>query len=142
MADFTRDGARGGSVQPVLLSVNGAGLLEIFPTQYNVKNSCQLIGSPSEKGIKQIDNKVILPTTVQMTGIVKFSERGVFGKIKRTMKQNTLSKLVCVFQSKAGRASNMILENLEEIGESNRYDGIEIRVQLQEFLEHNKVSKQ
>jgi hypothetical protein len=30
----------------------------------------------------------------------------------------------------------MILENIEEIGDSQRYDGIEIKVTLKEYMTH------
>lgn len=137
MANFERDGGGGGAVQPVCLSVKGAPLLMIFPTQYTQKSSCQLIGSPSEKGLKQFDNKVRQPATVTFTGIVKYTQRSVFKYLQGVMKKQKLADIICEFQTKAGNIKNMIIETLEEVGESNRYDGMEIRVQLQEYLEHN-----
>ena len=141
MVDFERDGGGGRKVQPVYIAVKGQPLWEIFPTQYTQKNHCTMIGSPSEKGLTQFDNKVIQPTTVQFTGIVKYSQRAVFTSIRTTMKQIKLANIICQFQSKAGRISNMILESVEEIGESSKYDGIEIRVTMQEYLEHNMLPK-
>ena len=137
MSDFSADGGRG-SVQPVYLSIKGSPLLQIFPLNYTQKNHCSLLGSPSEDGTTMYDNKVIQPTTVQFTGIVKTSEKGVFRKIRDRIKSHRLSEIICQFQSKAGQIGNMIIDSIEEIGESNRYDGIEIRVSLTEFLEHNK----
>ena len=96
-----------------------------------------MIGSPSEGGQKQFDNKVNNPSTVQFTGIVKYSEKAVFGMIRQLMKSYKLDNILCEFQSKAGRIQNMIIESIEEVGESNRYDGMEIRVTMQEYLEHN-----
>lgn len=141
MANFERDGGGGGSVDPVYIAIKGTPLLQIFPTNYNQKNHCTMIGSPSEKGLTQFDNKVIQPTTVQFTGVVKYSQRSVFNTIRLTMKRIKLSDIICQFQSKAGRIDNMILESIEEIGESNRYDGIEIKVVMQEYLEHNVASQ-
>ena len=137
MSDFTSDGGRG-TVQPVYIAVKGSPLLQIFPTNYTEKNHCTLLGSPSETGTTQYDNKVIQPSTVQFTGIVKSTEKGVFKVFRNTMKKYGLADIICQFQSKAGQIDNMILESVEEVGESNRYDGIEIRVMLTEFLEHNK----
>ena len=139
MGNFSRDEGGGGGVQAVYIAVQGAPLLQIFPTNYNQKNHCTMIGSPSEEGLTQFDNKVNQPTTVQFTGIVKYSERDVFDTIRQLMKSYDLNKLICQFQSKAGRVDNMIIESIEEIGESNRYDGMEIRVVMQEYLEHNVV---
>lgn len=137
MADFATDGGRG-AVQPVYISVKGAPLLQIFPTSYTQKDHCSLLGSPSESGTTQYDNKVIQPSTVQFTGIVKSTQKGVFKVIRNVMKKYGLSDIICQFQSKAGQIDNMIIDSLEEVGESNRYDGIEIRVSMTEFLEHNK----
>lgn len=138
MAYFDKDGGGGGAVTPVYLKVKGTSLLQIFPTSYNEKHSCQLLGSPSETGQQQLDTKVVVPSTVQFTGIVKYAERDVVRFIYNNLrKDRKLEKLRCEFMSKAGRIVNMILENIEEIGEANRYDGIEIRVSLLEYLEHN-----
>ena len=137
MADFSSDGGAG-SVQSVYIAVKGTPLLQIFPTNYTQKNHCTLLGSPSESGMTQYDNKVLQPTTVQFTGIVKSTQKGVVKVIRNIIKKNSLSDIICKFQSKAGEIDNMILESVEEIGEANRYDGIEIRVSMIEFLEHNK----
>lgn len=136
MADFGSDGGKG-AVQAVYISVKGAPLLQIFPLNYTQKNHCKLIGSPSEQGLTQFDNKVIEPTTVQFTGIVKYAQRSVFNTIRVLMKKINLNDLLCEFQSKAGDISNMIIDSIEEIGESSRYDGIEIRVSMTEYLEHS-----
>ena len=141
MSDFRRDEGGGGAVQAVYIAVKGTPLLQIFPTQYTQKNHNTMIGSPSEAGLKQFDNKVIQPSTVQFTGIVKYSERAVFNLIRNMMKSYKLQNLLCAFQSKAGSIENMIIESIEEIGESSRYDGIEIRVSMQEYLEHNTEKK-
>lgn len=136
MSDFSADGGNG-NVQPVYVTVKGSPLLQIFPTHYSQNNSCQMIGSPAESGKMQFDNRVIQPTVVQFTGIVKYRERSVFTKIRATMKSQKLDNLKCTFMTKAGEIKNMIIESCEEIGESNRYDGMEIRMTLKEYLEHN-----
>ena len=136
MSDFEKDGGRG-SVDAVYLSVHDADLLQIFPINYNQKNYCTMIGSPSESGQQQFDNRVRQPTTVQFTGIVKYSQRAVFVRIRRLMKTHKLSDLLCQFYTKAGHIENMVIESLEEVGDASRYDGIEIRVSLLEYLEHN-----
>ncbi len=138
MSDFNSDGGRG-SVNPVYISIKGVPLLQIFPTNYTEKNHCTMLGSPSEKGLQMFDNKVRQPSTVQFTGIVKVEQKSVFGKIRAKMKSNQLSEIICQFQSKSGSIDNMIIESLEEVGESNRYDGMEIRVSMIEYLEHNKT---
>ena len=138
MSDFNSDGGRG-SVKPVYISIKGVPLLQIFPTNYTEKNHCTMLGSPSEKGLQMFDNKVRQPSTVQFTGIVKVAQKSVFGKIRAKMKSNQLSEIICQFQSKSGSIDNMIIESLEEVGESNRYDGMEIRVSMIEYLEHDKA---
>jgi hypothetical protein len=137
MSDFANDGGQG-TVQPVYIAVKGSPLLQIFPTNYTQKDYCTLLGSPSESGTTQYDNKVRQPSTVQFTGIVKSTEKNVFNVFRNSMKKYGLSDILCKFQSKAGQIDNMILESVEEVGESNRYDGIEIRVTLTEFLTHNE----
>ena len=138
MANFDSDGGQG-TVNPVYIAIKGTPLLQIFPTNYTQKNHCTMLGSPSEKGLQMFDNKVLQPSTVQFTGIVKSSQKSVFGKIRAKMKSNELSEIKCEFQSKAGNIENMVIESIEEVGESNRYDGMEIRVSMIEYLEHNKA---
>ena len=138
MGYFSSDG-KTGSVDPVYLSVQGGDLIQIFPTHYTQTNSCVMLGSPSESGLKQFDNKVIQPATVQFTGIVKYPERSVFRTLCNNLKKIKLGSILCTFHSKAGYIQNMIIESVEEIGESNRYDGIEVRVSLREYLVHNEV---
>lgn len=137
MGNFNSDEGGGGAVQAVYIAVKGTPLLQIFPTNYTQKNHCTMIGSPSEGGQTQFDNKVNQPSTVQFTGIVKYQQRSVFNAIRNLMKSYKLQNLLCQFQSKAGRIDNMIIESIEEVGESNRYDGMEIKVVMQEYLEHN-----
>ena len=136
MGDFNADGGQG-SVQAVYLKIDGESCLEIFPLNYNQKNHCTMIGSPSEGGQTQFDNRVIQPTTIQFTGIVKHEHFDIFSSLRAKMKSYQLETLKCEFQTKAGNIENMIIESLEEVGESNRYDGVEIKVSLLEYLEHN-----
>lgn len=139
MGYFSSDGATG-NVTPVVLSVKGGELIDIYPTSYNASNRCKMIGSPSEAGQMQFDNRVILPSRITFTGVVKFLNKEVIDEIRSSMAGATLDELKCEFQGKDGHMENMIIETLEEIGESNRYDGIEVRVTLQEYLEHNVSS--
>lgn len=134
--DFESDGGRG-IVQPVLLKLKGSPLVAIFPTSYTEKNSSALLGSPSEGGQQQYDNKVRQPSSVQFTGIVKSTKKQVFSAIRAVVKKTKLADILCEFQTKSGTIKNMIIESLEEVGDPNRYDAMEIRVSLQEYLEHN-----
>lgn len=137
MADLNSDGGQG-AISPVTLAVAEKALIEVFPTSYNYKSHCSFLGSPSEKGLMQYDNKVIQPATVQFTGIVKYEHWDDILKILRWQtKSQDLGKIRCTFYGKTGRAENMLIESVEEVGESEMYDGVEIRVQLQEYLEHN-----
>lgn len=140
MADFNADkGSGNGSVKPVYIKAGGANLTAIFPTQYNRKSHCALLGSPSEKGVKQYDNKVIQPSTIQMTGIVKYTDWGSLAVLRDQVRYHSLQKILCTFYGKSGSAERMIIESVEEIGESNRYDGVEVRITMTEFLEHSVV---
>lgn len=132
-----------GQVNPVYLKAAGAdtGILTIHYTNYTQTNLCAMIGSPSEAGLMQFDNRVIQPSRVQFTGIVKHSDMDVFIDLRDRMKSKELSELLCEFYTKAGTIENMVIESLEEIGESSRYDGVEIKVSMQEYLEHNPVSQ-
>lgn len=138
MSDFNSDGGRG-NVNPVYISIKGIPLLQIFPTNYTEKNHCTMLGSPSEKGLQMFDNKVRQPSTVQFTGILKVAQKSAMTKLRVQIKKNQLSDLLCTFQSKSGTIENMIIESVEEVGEANRYDAMEVRVSLTEYLEHNKA---
>lgn len=136
MAYFDKPSS-GGRVNPVYLKIGGTNYLQIFPTSYHEKHSCALIGSPSEKGQQMMDNKVVQPATVTFTGIVKYPNKDIFVSIiNHLIKKRKLENLLCTFYSKAGARGNMIVESIEEIGESNRYDGIEIKVTLKQYLIH------
>ena len=124
-------------VQPVYLKAFGTNILTIYYTSYSQNNLCTMIGSPSEAGLMQFDNRVIQPSRVQFTGIVKHSDMSIFTALREQMRNIDLNELLCEFQTKAGNIENVVIESLEEIGESSRYDGVEIKVSLQEYLEHN-----
>ena len=138
MAYFDADNGGGGAVSPVYLKVSGQSLLEIFPTSYHSSMPNALLGSPSEEGLEWLDNKVIQPITIDFTGIVKYPKRHVFQTIRQNMRKHTLSDILCTFYSKAGYYAKMLIKQLEEIGDSNKYDGIEIKVSLHEYLEHGQ----
>lgn len=140
MAYHDVDNGGGGAVDPVYLKVGQTPLLEIFPLSYIVTHSNALLGSPSEYGTEWLDNKVIQPSKIQFTGIVKYPQRHVFQTIRANMKKHNLKTILCTFFTKAGRAEKMLIERLEEVGDNHRYDGIEIKVSLHEFLEHGEFS--
>ena len=137
MGDFSRDGG-GGSVDPVYLSVDGSSLTQIFPTSYSAQHHCDLLGSPSEKGTIQYDNKVVKPTTITFTGILKSKEKHALEKMQKNIrKSREVGDMMCTLYTKGSKYDNMILKEVAEVGEANRYDGFEVRVTLEEYLEHN-----
>lgn len=138
---FNYDGGNGnGSIGPVYLQVKGADLLAIFPLNYSYKNQCLLLGSPAETGMMQYDHKVTQPATILFTGVVKYTEWRVLDEIRGNLKSRKLENILCTFYHKSGRAERMIINYIEETGESARYDGVEVKVSLTEFLEHNVAS--
>ena len=136
--DFLSDGGQPNeTISPVYLQVKDIALLQIFPLDYNYKNHCALLGSPAETGMMQYDHKVIQPSTVSFTGIVKYSNWNVLKAIRASLRSHTLNNCLCTFYTKSGKAERMMIDTLEEIGNSQRYDGVEVKVMLTEFLEHN-----
>ena len=132
---FSSDGG-GGSVSPVVLKVGGSSYVQIFPTSYSAKANCVFLGSPSERGTTIYDNKVVKPTEIDFTGIVKYASRNIIMSIiKHLKKTRTLSALMCSLKTKAGTYDHMMLEVCEEKGDAKRYDGIEIHVKMKEYLE-------
>ena len=136
MGDFTSDGG-GGTVQPVYLSTSGIDAMEIFPTSYNVKDSAKLLGSPSEGGLMQYDNKVTQPREVSFTGILKADHFSLVEAMRDLVADNNLGNILCTFQGKSGKVDKMVIESFEEIGNSNRYDAVEVKFVLRKYLEHN-----
>lgn len=136
MSTFIRDGNKG-TVTPVYLKTAGGPIVSIFPTFYTERNHCALLGSPSEGGLQMYDNKVRQPTTIQFSGIVKSVETDVFTHLRRVIRAIALNDILCEFQTKSGIVKNMIIESIEEIGSNQRYDAMEIKVSLVEYLEHN-----
>ncbi len=136
--DFLSDGGqKNGEVGAVYLKVKSTPLLQIFPTSYSHKNNCALLGSPGETGMQQYDHKVIQPSTVSFTGVIKYTNWQVLELIRTSLRSHKLSNCLCTFYTKSGQAERMMINELEEIGRSEKYDGVEIRVSLTEFLEHN-----
>ena len=136
--DFLSDGGQSnGGVKPVYLQVKGTPMMQIFPLSYTYKNNCALLGSPSELGVKQYDHKVIQPSTVSFTGVIKYTNWELLDEIRDSLRSHKLENCLCTFYTKSGKAEKMMIDTLEEIGDNHRYDGVEIRVQLTEFLEHN-----
>lgn len=136
MGDFTSDGG-GGTVTPVYLSASGIDAMEIFPTSYNVKDSAKLLGSPSESGLMQYDNKVTQPREITFTGILKHPFGDTIDAMRELVADNDLGNILCTFQGKGGKVDKMVIESFEEIGTSNRYDAVELKFVLREYLEHN-----
>lgn len=142
MADsFDIDDASGQGY--VSLSTPSGVIKYIFVLEYNVSMKCALIGSPSELGVQQVDNKVLQPTTIDMRGIVKLSKaKGIVAAMKNQTRAKTLSKIVNKFTGKSGNSwDKMIIVDFAEMGRSERFDAIEVRIVMQEYLEHNKIKK-
>ena len=137
MAGFEGDGGHG-TVQPVVLYTSGGTLMEVFPTSYTVKDSCKLLGSPSEGGLTMYDNKVLQPRTVSFTGILKAPYFSMIPAMREIVATQSLAQSKCKFQGKGGQVSDMIIESFEEVGDKNRYDAVEVKFVLREYLEHNK----
>lgn len=138
---FISDGGDATSgINPVFIEVDGSPLLEIFPLNYNYKNQCALLGSPAETGMTQYDHKVIQPSTVVFTGIIKWGNFSKFDILRGNIKSHKLDNILCTFYTKSAKAEKMIINYIEEVGESTRYDGVEVKVSLTEFLEHNVMS--
>lgn len=142
MADsFDEDDASGQGY--VSLSTPSGDMKYIFVLEYNVAMKCALIGSPSELGIQQVDNKVLQPTTIDMRGIVKLSKaKGLVAALKNQTRTKTLSKIENKFTGKSGNSwDKMVIVDFAEMGRSERFDAIEVKIVLQEYLEHNKIKK-
>lgn len=142
MSYFSADQAPDSSgVEPVYIKVAGGELVQIFPLNYNATHSAALLGSPSEKGVTQYDNKVIQPKRIEFTGILKASEVQVVKKLEKSLYTHNLKNMKCTFYGKSGEiSSNMLIETFSEIGNNDTYDAVTVHVKLAEFLEHNMSS--
>lgn len=137
---FNSDGATNGNgVGAVYLETADGALVEIFPLRYSYANNCALLGSPAESGMIQYDHKVIQPSVINFIGVVKYEGWKALSKIRAALRSMTLDNMLCTFYTKARTAKRMMIEQLEETGNNTRYDGVEIKVVLKEFLEHNVV---
>ena len=132
--DFLEDGAQ--CDDPVYLKVAGADLMEIFPLNYNVKTLCALCGSPSENGMTQYDNKVIKPVQISFSGVIKYTQYEKLDNLRDSL-HSIDEGMLCTFYSKGQTMEHMLIESFEEVGDNTRFDGIEVRVSLVEYLEHN-----
>ena len=136
MAGFEGDGGAG--KDPVYIMVSGGSAVEIFPLSYNIKDHCKMLGSPSETGLMQCDHKVIQPREVTFTGVLK---RPYFKRIagfRRSVNSMSLGTSLSAFVGKGGQVKKMFIVAFEEIGQNNRFDGVEVKFTMQEYLEHNR----
>ncbi|MBO6031933.1 MAG: hypothetical protein J6Q22_10870 [Prevotella sp.] len=130
-ASLTEDGGNS-----VYLSTSKGDLIQIFPTSYNVKDSCRLLGSPLENGETRFDHKALDPRTITFTGILKSPNFQIISKISNAVASQDLKECLCTFVGKGGTVKNMIIKTFEEVGDKNRYDAVEVRFTLQEYLVH------
>ena len=131
---FDADGCKGGEVNPVYIKVS-SDILEIYPTSYDACASCSLIGSPSEMGQEVLDQKVIRPTNISFTGVLKKEHFDKISEFIDHIKSSNLEELlVCTFYSKGNTWEKMLIEDFHEIGSPDRYDAVEVSVKLHEFL--------
>lgn len=127
----------GASEGKVLLKVKGTSLVELQVTSYTQTDPYQMIGSPSEAGLIQFDNRIRQPIQVQVKGIVNIRDKKIITAMRGAAKSNKLSDLKCSFMTKVGEVKDMIIENIDVQGDSHRYNGVEVSIRLKEFLEHN-----
>lgn len=139
-ADSTSANGKNG-INTVYIKVHGRDLLQIFPLQYQRSDLCALLGSPSEMGVQKYDHKVIKPSSVQFTGVVKYQYFNLFEIIRDSIKQSDLGVILCDFYGKAGSVQKMLIESMDEVGNSTRYDGVEVRIKMQEYLVHSPSKK-
>jgi len=131
---FDADGCKGGEVNPVYIKV-ASDIYEIFPTSYDACASCSLIGSPSEMGKETLDQKVIRPTSISFTGVLKKEHFDKLNDFIDHIKSSDLQELIkCTFYSKGRTWEKMMIEEFHEIGNPDRYDAVEVSVRLHEFL--------
>ena len=131
MGDLIADGGN-----KVFLSTSSGSLFELFPTSYNVKDSSKLLGSPAESGEIKYDHKVIQPRVVTFTGILKAPYFSEIRSLRNSVASQDLSKCICTFVGKGGTVKNMIIESMEEVGDKNRFDAVELKFTLKEYLVH------
>ena len=123
---------------PVYIKIAGGGVTEIFPLTYNIKDTCKMLSSPSEGGLQQCDHKVVQPRVVTFSGIIKRAYYPRIGSFRKAVETMTMSAALCSFMGRSGEVKQMFLTDFEEVGQSNRMDGVEVKFTLTEYLEHNK----
>ena len=134
--NFEMDGCN--CPNPVYIMISGARIAEIFPLNYNVKDTCKMLGSPSEGGLQQCDHKVVQPRVVSFTGILKKSYYHEIKGYRHCVEAMNMGTALCSFMGRGGQVNKMFLTEFEEIGNSNRLDSVEVKFTLTEYLEHNK----
>lgn len=133
---FEGDGCTGQNA--VYIMISGGQVSEIFPLNYNIKDTCKMLGSPSEGGLQQCDHKVVQPRVVSFTGILKRSYYARIAQYRKVVEAMNMGTALCSFMGRGGEVNKMFLTEFEEIGNSNRLDAVEVKFTLTEYLEHNK----
>lgn len=140
MTDFNTENPESvNSIAPAYIKMPDGTLTHFFMTQYSAKHRVALLGSPSEKGIMELDNKVIQPKIITARGLMKYQSFEDLNKLYETLRKKIIKEIVIKFYCKSKKVcSNMLLQELEELGTNDKIDAIEVVITMQEFLAHGK----
>ena len=129
--DFTSEGG----VAACWFKCESVSLLGIYGMNVSVNTQCRFLGTPSEQGIMRLDNKVPVPTTATFVGFVKPLTFSKLASARKTIFKNEVDR--GTLYTKNAVYENMMIESMQELCSHERFDCIEVRINLKDYLEEN-----
>lgn len=116
-----------------IVGLEGDGIKGFNPISYRDNPTANMIGSPVESGAINFDNKVIQPRKITITGYVLAEEiSSVLDKLNQMLKDKSFTFYSIV--TKDSVLTNMAVVGIQNNGNNDKYDAVEVEVEFQEVL--------
>lgn len=126
--DFIRDGSL------VFLQTASGAMNSIYMSRYRIERTARMIGSPGESGVQHFDNKVRMPITVSLTGLVMERAYSDLGNARKSWEAGDLNGSLCEFYAREETVENLVITRLVGSASTEHFDAIEVEIELMEYI--------
>lgn len=126
--DFNRDDGL------VFLATESGVMNAIYMSRYRIERTARMIGSPGENGIQNFDNKVRMPITVSLTGLIMESSYSDLGEARKSFEAGDLQGSLCYFYAREETVENLVITRLVGSASTEHFDAIEVEIELMEYI--------
>lgn len=93
-----------------------------------------MIGSPGEKGIQYFDNKVRMPITVSLTGLVMERAYTDLDMAAKSIEAGDLANSLCTFYGRGETVEDLVMTRFVCSASTEHFDAIEVEIELMEYI--------